>query len=70
MMDTYHMAKKIETKWDGITTVAATFGITVVATAGILTGRTSPQTLLLVVGALSGIGGYSMHNIVRRGGDK
>jgi len=70
MISTYEMAEKLETRWDGITTVAATAGITLVATAGILTGQTSPQTLLLVVGALSGIGGYSMHNIVRRGGDK
>jgi len=70
MMSTYDMAKQIETKWDGITTVAATAGITLVSLAAVITGQTSPQTLLLVIATLSGIGGYSAHNLVSRGGDK
>lgn len=70
MISVYQMAEKVETRWDGITTVAATLGITLVAVSGIVTGRISPESLLLVVGALSGIGGYSMHNVVRRGGNQ
>jgi hypothetical protein len=64
----YDMAEQIETRWDGITTVVATVMIGVVATSGIVTGRIGTETLLLVVGALSGIGGYSAHNVVRNGG--
>ena len=67
-MTIYSMAEKIETRWDGITTVAATLGIVVVSTAGIVTGDITTETLLLVVAALSGIGGYSAHNVVKNGG--
>lgn len=63
----YDMAKKVETRWDGITTVAATLGITVVAAAGTLTGNVGPEAMTLTIMALSGIGGYSMHNLVRGG---
>ena len=66
----YNMAEKIETRWDGITTVSATLGIVIVATSGIVTGDITTETLLLVVAALSGIGGYSAHNVVRKGGSK
>jgi len=69
-MNAYEMAEHIETRWDGITTVTATVGITVVAGLGILRGVLDPETLLMIVAALSGIGGFSMHSIVRRGGEK
>jgi hypothetical protein len=65
-----NMAEAIETRWDGITTVAATAGLVIVTTAGLVAGTVSAETLLLAIGALSGIGGYSMHNVVKRGGAK
>jgi hypothetical protein len=67
-MNVFQMAEKVETRWDGITTVAATLGITVVATASLVTGQVRAELLYVVVAALSGIGGYSMHNVVRRNG--
>jgi len=70
MMGTLEMAEHIETRWDGITTVAATLGIAVVSALGIVRGVLNPETLLMIVVALSGIGGYSMYSLVRRGGDK
>jgi len=70
MIGMFEMAEKIETRWDGITTVAATLGITVVSAVGMYRGILNPETLIMIVAALSGIGGYSMHNLVRRGGDK
>jgi len=60
-----------EERWDGITTVAATVGITIITALGVVQGMLNPETLIMVVMALSGIGGYSMHNLVRRrGGNK
>jgi hypothetical protein len=66
----YAMAEKIETRWDGITTVAATAGITIIAALGVSTGQVGTESIVLTIAALSGIGGYSMHNLVRRGGKK
>jgi hypothetical protein len=69
-MNVYNMAERVETRWDGITTVSATLGITVVATAAVLSGSVTAEVLYLVVAVLSGIGGYSAHNVVRNGGSK
>ena len=66
----YRMAEAIETRWDGITTVSATIGITAVAVSGIIAGEVTTEAVYLTVAALSGIGGYSMHNLVRRSGGK
>ena len=59
------MAEKIEHRWDGITTVAATLGVTIIGALGIVTGEVTTEAIYLIIAGLSGIGGYSMHNVVR-----
>ena len=60
------MAEKIEHRWDGITTVAATLGVTIIGALGIVTGEVTTEAIYLLIAALSGIGGYSMHNVVKQ----
>ena len=60
------MAEKIEHRWDGITTVAATLGVTIIGALGIVTGEVTTEAIYLMIAALSGIGGYSMHNVVKQ----
>lgn len=64
------MAEKVEERWDGITTVSATVGIVIVTVTAMFTGTVTTETLYLVMAVLSGIGGYSAHNIVSRSGDQ
>jgi len=67
----HNMAQKVEKKWDGIASVAATIGIVVVTLSGIHDGLVGGTELFIATVALSGIAGFSLHNAVsRQGGER
>jgi hypothetical protein len=62
-------AEKTEARWDGITAIVSTIGITAVSVAGVMQGTVGTEGIILSLVALSGVGGYSLHNVVRNGGN-
>lgn len=62
-------AEAIETRWDGVATVAAILGIAAVIVTALATGTIGSHVVLFGVVALSGLGGYSVaHATISRFG--
>jgi hypothetical protein len=64
------MGDKIEQRWDGIASVAAVVGLVVIAVVGLEYGIVGSAFLYATAGVLSGVAGYSLHNVVSIGGKK
>jgi hypothetical protein len=64
------MGDTVEQRWDGIASVAAVIGLVVITVLGVESGTVGGAFIYASAGVLSGVAGYSLHNVVAFGGEK